>query len=534
MNFTTEFISYESTGAFSKMVNDYVAQNNLLNDFYAHAPTLDGIKSAIQQRKNYHTDRVALVNILTEQYKNFSLTVEQQNNLQQLSNTNTFTITTAHQPNIFTGQLYFIYKILHVIKLANHLKEQLPQHNFVPVYYMGSEDADLEELNNIYIDGVKYEWQTNQTGAVGRMKVDKALLTLIDAISGQVLVQPFGAEIVNLLKDCYQLNTTIEQATFKLVNSLFAKYGLLVFLPDTAAVKKVFAPILQKELVETFSDTLVKQTAEKFPKQYKVQASGRALNLFYLNDNIRERIEKINEEWITVSTQTKFNQQQILEELKNYPERFSPNVILRPVMQEAILPNVAFIGGGGEIAYWLELKQVFDAVKVPYPVLVLRNSFTIINADANKLKQKLQLSNKEIFKNEFDLLNDLVKEKTGDTILSLANEKAALETLYQKLIQSSTAIDATLLKHTTALKVTALKKLDALEKKMLKAEKLKYEAEQRQIKKLKLLLFPNNNLQERVENLIIFYAKWGGGFIDELYKNSLGLQMEFGVITEIE
>ena len=197
MDCTPNYLPYEQTGYFSKIIIDYLKRDEKLKPFYAHPVSMDGIRAAIEERKKYPTGRKLLVEQLQQQYTGVTLTGKLQDNIQQLANENTFTITTAHQPNIFTGHLYFIYKILHAVKLAAHLQKELPECNFVPVFYMGSEDADLDELGHIYLFGEKYEWKTKQNGAVGRMKVDKTLLQLIDSISGQLQVLLHGEEIIN-------------------------------------------------------------------------------------------------------------------------------------------------------------------------------------------------------------------------------------------------------------------------------------------------------------------------------------------------
>ena len=532
MILSAQNLPYQSTGFFSQLVIDYVEQSEKLQPFYSFAPTLDGIKKAIEQRKKYLTNRAALVAVLQKQYANLTLTAKQQFNIEQLNNENCFTITTAHQPNIFTGHLYFIYKILHTVKLAEECKKQLPENNFVPVYYMGSEDADLDELGHVFVNGEKYEWQTKQTGAVGRMKVDKALIKLIDGIAGQVLIHPFGSTIIDIMKDCYKEGVTIEQATFKLVNQLFKEYGVLVVLPDDADLKKLFIPVVEKELQDGFSHQQVAATVAAFPAAYKVQASGRELNLFYLKDDRRDRIEVEGTKYKVHDTAIVFSKEEILAELNQYPERFSANVILRPVFQELILPNIAFIGGGGEIAYWLELKKVFEAVHVPYPVLVLRNSFMIVEKEYSAKSKSLGFTISDLFKTEMELLNTFVKRESS-LQLSLEKERQTLLDTYEKLKTVAGAIDITLAKHTEALQVQALKKIAALEKKMLRAEKKKFEAQQRQLHKLKTALFPNNNLQERIENVIPFYAKWGDDLIKALYENSLALQQQF-VILEVQ
>ena len=531
MNTTAQFFSYGQTGFFSKMLTDYIAAEEKLQPFYAHPVSIEGIKTAIKQRKLFATDRKLLVDILKNQYQNSRLTTKQNQHIVNLISDDTFTICTAHQPNIFTGQLYFVYKILHAIKLAEELKIQLPENNFVPVYYMGSEDADLDELGHIYIKGEKFEWVTNQTGAVGRMKVDKALVELMDLVSGQLLIFPFGNEIIGLIKDCYKIGSTIEEATFKLVNELFADYGLLILLPDSASVKNAFAPVIQKELLTGFSHIAVKDTVAQFPAMYKVQTSGRDINLFYLFENKRERIEQVGNDYLVVNSPIKFTKEELLTELTAFPERFSPNVILRPVLQETILPDIAFIGGGGEIAYWLELKKVFEAALVPYPILITRNSFLFIKKEMQELSEKLHLEILELFKPELTIINELVR-RDSNLQISLEKEKAAINNLYEQLKLIAGNIEVTLQIHTEALQKQALKKIISLEKKMLRAEKRKFETQQRQVQNLKSNLFPNNNLQERVENMMPLYALWGKDFIKMIYEHSSGLQQQFGVILE--
>lgn len=531
MNFTATQTSYSKTGFFSRMVLDYLGRAMPLRPFYAHEVSTDGIKTMMKDRRKFPTNRKLLVEELKKQYQHVAASQKVEQNISLLLSEDTFTITTAHQPNIFTGHLYFIYKILHAIKLAESLKTEIPDCDFVPVFYMGSEDADLEELGHVYINGVKHEWKTNQSGAVGRMKVDKALIKMLDTIAGEITIHPFGNDIISLMKNCYTDGATIEQATFKMVNELFGEYGLVILLPDNAALKRSFNPIVQKELTEEFSHKTVQETAAEFPKEYKVQASGRELNLFYLDDDSRERIEKNNAHYSVINTQNSFTQQEMLKELDDHPERFSANVILRPVFQELVLPNIAFIGGGGEIAYWLELKKVFEAVSVPFPVLVLRNSFLIAEHKHSAAAKKLGLTTGDLFKTEQELLNELVKSESK-LQLDLDKEKKELAELYGKIKAAATTIDATLEKHTAALYKRANDKLEALEKKMLRSEKKKFAAQQRQLHRLKEQLFPHNSLQERIENFMPFYAKWGKNFIDAVYRNSLALEQEFLVLEE--
>lgn len=531
MSFNAKYISYKQTGAFSKIVLDYLDYTHGLQPFYEHQPDLQGIKNAIESRKAYPANRRLLVDELRMQYQSVVTTGLVKANIESLSRSETFTICTAHQPNIFTGHLYFIYKILHCIKLAEELKTELPAYHFVPVYYMGSEDADLDELGEVNINGKKYKWKTGQKGAVGRMKIDKAFIKLIDEIESHLLVEKFGYEILSLVKDTYTINKTIEQATLEFVNKLFADYGLLVFLPDNAAFKKELIPVLSKELHEQFSNKQVTETIAEFPEDYKVQVAGRQINLFYLKDDIRERIELKDNGYSVVNTSLFFTKEEMNHELMNHPERFSPNVILRPVYQEIILPNIAFIGGGGELAYWLELKKVFSAVNVPFPVLLLRNSFMVIPSGVSNRMVSMEMSAEVFFNPESVLIASLVTKESPHT-LHLEAEKKNLVQLYEKMKANAGAIDTTLMQHVEALAVKALSRVEKLEKKMYKAEKKKFESKQRQLSKIKEALFPSGTLQERVDNLLPYYATWGESFISMLYNYSKGMDQQFCILEE--
>lgn len=532
MNCTSTRLPYRQTGAFSKLAMDYIDQAEALKPFFAHPPTVKGLQQAIETRKQFSTNREILVQELKKQYGGVETGDKVKNNIDSLLSADTFTITTAHQNNIFTGPLYFIYKIVHVIKLADTLKVSLPQYNFVPVFYIGSEDADLDELNHIHLGGEKLVWVTKQTGAVGRMRVDKELLKLITIMEGQLLVLPYGHEIVSLLKQFYKEGDSIQQATFRFVNALFADYGLVVLLPDNPSLKKLMVPVFTDELLNQVASDIIEVSADKLEKGgYKVQASAREINLFYLKDDLRNRIELKDEKYRVVDSSLVFSEDEMVKELQQHPERFSPNVILRGLYEETILPNIAFIGGGGETAYWLQLKGLFEHYKVPYPVLILRNSFLVVEQKWKESVSKLNFTMEDFFLPEQELLNRLVaRDSKNQTKLNGSMTK--LEELYESFKKQASTVDATLEKHVDSLKSKTVYRLQELEKKMLRAEKRKFSDQQRQIHTIKSHLFPGNGLQERIDNISYYYAKWGTDFIRSLYDHSLTLEQEFVVLQE--
>ena len=533
MLFQAVKLPYSQTGFFSSIVADYLSRTEGLQDFYGHFPDKSGLEAAIQQRKNYPTNRMVLKGALEDQYSGIRCTGQVKANIELIKEENTFTITTAHQPNIFTGPLYFLYKILHAIKLADYCKTVFPQYNFVPVYYMGSEDADLDELGHIFLNQQKLAWNTDQTGAVGRMLVDKELLKLLARIESEVGVYTYGADICSIMKSFYIEGVQIQIATLNLVNELFGKYGLLVIVPDNAAMKNVATGLFKDELMNSTSSKMVAATAKQLQDAgYKVQAQGRDINLFYLRGNIRHRIIKEDVIWKVHETAMRFTEAEILNECEQHPDRFSPNVILRGLFQEMLLPNIAFIGGGGELAYWLQLKKLFGFYGIPYPLLVLRNSFLLIEKNMAKRIAKLGLGLPDLFQPKKILQDDWIKKNSLKNLSTNAAYESLLK-LYNELGQQVSLVDQTLTNHVGALKTAAGKRMQELEKKIMRAEKRNYMDAMRQIESTKQQLFPLGNLQERIDNIIPYYAKWGSALIDHLYKHSLSLEQEFVILEEL-
>ena len=195
------------------------------------------------------------------------------------------------------------------------------------------------------------------------------------------------------------------------------------------------------------------------------------------------------------------------------------------------LPDICFIGGGGELAYWLELKGLFDHYKTPFPVLVLRNSFLIVERKWKERMIKLGIKEEDLFRDENDLTRAYIETNTTNPI-KLNGNISAVEKLYADVKEKVSVIDSTLEKHVDALKTRTMEKLAQLEKKILRSEKRKYDDQLRQIKKIKSHLFPGNSLQERQDNLLYYYAIWGKEFIQVLLKNSPALEQEFTILTE--
>jgi len=523
-----KYITYQQTHSFSSVVLDYIDGKDNLESFYKYSPTLQGFEKAVEERK-FSGDRDLLVNTLQRQYAQLSPSALVAANIKLLADDRTFTITTGHQLNIFTGPLYFIYKIVTAIKLAADLKEQFPSYNFVPVYWMATEDHDFEEINHVKVEDKLIGWQTKAAGATGRIDTSSITEALV-AYKGFLGISENGQKLAALVEKAYTTNQTLANATRELVDALFGAKGLVCVDADDAALKAQFAPIIYRDITEQNSFKQITESSEALEKAgYKPQVNPREINFFYMDDQLRERIVEEDNLYKVLNTSISFTAASLKEEINSHPERFSPNVVMRPVYQEVILPNLAYIGGGAEVTYWLQLKANFNFYNVPYPVLLLRNSALVIDDRSARKMHILEISSTSLFDTDEQLKNQWIRAHVGDS-LSLDDEQRAIRAVFDQIKLNSYKIDKGLSLSAEAAKVKTLRLVTNLEKKMLRAEKRKHTTSLQQIDNLKQKLFPNGVLQERVLNIAPMYVLYGENFIESLFTAFKPLDYKFTVL----
>jgi bacillithiol biosynthesis cysteine-adding enzyme BshC len=523
-----KYISYQDTHSFSKLVLDYVDDNPILKPFYSFRPDLDGLKKAVEAR-NFKGNRDELVEILNQQYQNVNTNRSVNHNIKLLANENTFTITTGHQLNLFTGPLYFIYKIVTTITLALELKIAYPDKNFVPIYWMATEDHDFEEINHVSVDEKNISWIQQTNGATGRLST-KTVEASVMAYKGYLGISKNGKKLAKLVENAYLENDNLADATRVLVNSLFERYGLVIINADDAKLKKQFSSIIEEDIIAQHSSQLTEKTSEELKRKgYKTQVNGREINFFYLNDNLRERIIEKDNRYNVNHTEISFTKEELQKEIKNHPERFSPNVIMRPLYQEVILPNIAYIGGGAEVSYWMQLKANFDFYKIDFPVLLLRNSALVIDKRSVENLTKLGFKLEDAFLPTSTLQSSWIKGNSSAN-LSLTEEIEAIRASFDQVKSNASKIDKTLSVSVDSAKTKTNNLLSNLEKKFFRAEKRKHEVSLKQIENVKNRLFPTGVLQERVLNIAPMYVNYGEDFLSTLIENFQPLGGDFTLI----
>ncbi len=524
-------ISYKDTGYFSQTLSDYLDNIPALQPFYGYRPDMDGFAQLLSH-KTVLADRKILVDVLKKQYQSIALNaVEVLPAIDTLAAENTYTVTTGHQLNIFAGPLYFLYKIVTAIKLARQLKQQFPDKNFVPVYWMASEDHDFAEINYTNIGGKKVHWWYEASGATGRINPD-TMRQALNQYKGVLGLDGFAPALAEIVEKAYTGFDKLADATRYLVNAIFGQYGLVIIDADDIAFKQQFSAIITRDIIEQNSYKNISATNEQLQKlNVNIQVNPREINFFYLLDGLRERIVFEENAYKVLNTDIAFNEDELRSEIKHHPERFSPNVVMRPLYQECILPNIAYIGGGAEIVYWLELKQNFDFYGVDFPILVLRNSGLVVPKRTAAKIARMDISAADLFKTADEIKNKWVK-KHSDHNLSLNEERRELQALFEKIKLRAYKIDPTLARATDAVLARLSHAITNLEKKLVKAEKTNFSTQLAHVEQIKADLFPKNSLQERSENFGLFYVKWGQQFIDELLQHFEPLDFKFTVLTE--
>jgi bacillithiol biosynthesis cysteine-adding enzyme BshC len=484
-----------------------IYKNKLLLDFLDHATNLSSFHNGssldmiddhfMMDRDLQIYQRKILVNALVRQYD--SIGEEAPSGVYQLEKKGVYSVTTGHQLCFMGGPQFFIHKIISTIKSCQLLKEKYPQNDFIPIFWMATEDHDFQEISHTTIFGKKFSLEdTMDSVAVGRLKS-----SLFRSLHEEVKEFFKTDEKFNILENLFEKAMSFEswsKTTRYWVHYLFKDHGLVILDADDKELKKSFKKIIEADINQQFVYRHVKETNQKLSDlHYKVQIDPRELNLFYHDTSKRERI-KLEDDRFKIA-ELNYDQDSLLNLAESDIDRFSPNVLLRPLYQEHILPNLAYVGGPSELAYWIQLKSSFDHVGIPYPILILRDHFAFMS---EKQLQKW-IDNgflKEQLLEDFD---QLVKNMVKDEM----NETGDFNPFYQQLDEMEKALSILVTKQDQSLRgsvgssINSMKKaLASTEGKFKKSIKRKNEQKTNQLLKIQKQVIQNNSLTERNESFI--------------------------------
>lgn len=487
---------------------------------------MSALGARIEARRGKRNSTEQLAAIIKRQYAGLQMSTATAANLDALQSNHAFTVTTGHQLCVLGGPSYFIYKILSTIKLARLVQAEFPNDVIVPVFWMASEDHDKEEINHAFFQGNKHTWNTDQTGAVGRFDT-QGIATIVEEIWNVLPHHASSERCKEMMLRAYD-SATLAHATRAWVNELLGETGLVILDADDRDLKQQFAPIMIDDLFHHSAHQAVAETSLRMRNAgWHTQVHPREINLFYLTTQSRVRIERHAHEWRTADNSMQWSEQTLREELAAFPERFSPNVILRPLYQEVLLPNLAYVGGPGELAYWMQLKGMFDAYNVDYPCLVLRDSAVVLTSSAQRKMEKLGLSIDDVFRSQSDITNELLHVQDW----SIENELKSMESTYTSIADTIASIDPTLRASVMSEHQKALSGLQQVQAKARKAVKQKEETRLNQLDKLWSELYPNQQPQERIENFLTFYIQYESDLIEALLEHFNPLENKITIVS---
>ncbi|MEZ4799673.1 MAG: bacillithiol biosynthesis cysteine-adding enzyme BshC [Flavobacteriales bacterium] len=513
----------KNTLGLSSIVEQFLQNHEDVHRLTHGAPTPDQILLLAAQKQFDHSKREVLVQALSRQYEKDGIAANQKL-LDMLALPNSFTITTGHQLCLATGPLYFIYKIASAIALARKLNDEANGNNFIPVYWMASEDHDFEEINHFHLFNKKLIWNTDQRGAVGEMSLS-GLDQVLEELHSLFRDSEKAKRWMDKLSNAYRSNN-LAAATRCLVHEIFGQEELLIVDGNDVELKKLFYPVLLSEISERKSEAIVTETSQYLEsKGLKAQVTPREVNLFFLEKGSRERIKFDGQ--FTIGNKS-YSEIELVKLLNDHPEKYSPNVILRPVYQEFILPNIAYIGGPGELAYWHQLKGVFELYQTNFPALVLRDSALILSPGTIKKMNKLGLVITDLFKSQKEIIDAWME---ADGLVDLTCQKADLIKLFDDVTAKAASVDATLHGFVQAEGKRQLNALENIEKKMTKAFKTREEQKINQLEKIWSEVYPDHQPQERFTNLSQYIDELPEDFIEKLIANFNPLQAELKVIS---
>ncbi len=492
------------TGLVPPIVLDYLAGNEFLKPFYAEPNSIKGYKKLIDARNFDEKKRQVLYHSLINQIHKIKFPLENypllDSNIKLLLDANTYTICTGHQLCLYGGPLFVTYKILTAIKLCSELRIAYPEYNFVPVLWLASEDHDFEEISNTHLYGRDFKWnKESRNQPVGTLDL-AGISEDIATISKLMGTNETGQSWIKLIEDAYLKSNDLSEASIKLFTEIFKDFGLIVLEPNQRELKKELIPVIKSDLLNQTNYSAQTKSDKLLAEKYKLQINAREINFFYLsNSEGRKLIKREGEHFVIAGDKSQLTFKQVEEEIEKYPERFSPNVNVRPVYQELILPNLAYVGGPAEVAYWLQLKAIFDTNKTPYPAVVLRAMNLIAGSQLIEKVEKFGLTLSDMMGSELKVTQAfLLKGRKFEFQSSFDIVLNELQKLVDATKETDKEVSKNFLETKLSLKNFFNEKHRDIKRSLEQSETLQIE----KLMKIRSKIYPKGIFQERIDTLL--------------------------------
>lgn len=446
----------------------------------------------------------------------------------KLEQPGTLVITGGQQSGLFTGPLLVAYKAMTIIISSKEAEQQLGR-PVVPLFWIAGEDHDWDEVNHTFvlsrtteISKIKIEGSEQIRSSVSHIDIpEQSWIEAVDKLDALLQDSEFKPRIMELIRSSTDQAGSMSNAFAKLMGSLFGKYGLVLLDSADPELRKLEQPFFHSMITknDALEEAYLRSAEEIVSNGYELQADAApgAANLFYIHEGVRLLLIKKDGVFTDRKGSISLTREQLLETLEAYPERFSNNVLTRPLMQDCILPVLATVLGQGEMSYWALTRQAFDTIGGQMPLILPRMSFTVVEGTLNKHMDKFGLT----FKDVQEGLQDKKQQwLTAQDELELGRRfeetRAAFTALYEPLVEQLGAIQAGLLKLGSSNKDKILDQITFLEGKAKDAIAKQNDAALRQWERIDLSLMPLGKPQERVYNILYYLNRYGLEWLDEV------------------
>jgi len=526
------FINFSDIPGHQNLFLDYLNEFNNLKSFYKYNfrdrqeyPRV--FKSVSDSPRKFRED---VANIINFQYSGRKISPKTAKNISLLKNKKTLAVVTGQQLGMLGGPMYTLYKIITAVKLSKHLSERYDDYEFVPVFWLEADDHDFDEISciklindNNELVNIKYTDNAPEDvnrGSVGYQKLLSSINSFFEDVNKNVRKTDFTKEIMDNLKTFYSEGKTFKQAFSDLLFWLFDQHGLIIFDPQDKDVKRLLVPVFQKEIAGFREHTAklvnVSATLEEL---YHAQVKVRPVNLFLNYEEGRFLIEPVENEFRLRGKRKKYSFEELNSLIESEPEKFSPNVLFRPICQDYILPTAFYVGGPSEIAYFAQVMPLYQIFDVPAPVIYPRSSATLVEKNISSAIEKFDLTLNDIFADPEKLKNNIVSKMSEGSLEDMFSKSTyEMELIFDKLQEKLFDIDKTMSETGNKYKQNSLNSLNQLKGKAIDAQKKKYETTLRQIDKITVNIYPDKNLQEREINFLFFANKYGLDVINKIYE----------------
>ena len=523
-----ERLPYSEFKSFSRLFTTYTSDFDSVAGYFSgdyRDPRQRG--QIAQQVADQFNHRRQLVEVLSDQNKSYGAGEATLRNIERLAGSDAVAVVTGQQLGLFTGPMYTLYKTLTAVQLARQIEEESGRPT-VPVFWLEGEDHDFDEVASVAVAGsdgihrLKYSsvHSDGNSVPVGRITLEESIKEVVGQLDELLPGTEFHDGILKMVRDAYRPNATFLTAFTRLMGSLFEDEGIIFVSGDDPRLKKIAGPVFRKELKEhAKTSALLKETSSKLEESFHVQVQSSPTHLFLLNETGRYSLVAEGNDFRLKGTDIRYTRDELLLMVDENPESFSPNVVLRPIVQDSILPTAAYVAGPGEVAYFAQFRSIYEWASVPMPIIYPRASVTLVEPSIAKVLDRYSLSIPSFEKDLEKLFHGIVVDAMdidAEAIFERAGQH--IHDAVNTVSPAIEAVDASLTKTGEATRVALMKEWGKLKNRVVKAEKRRHDQTQNQLTRARNSLFPENILQERCISPLYFMNKYGTDLVSRLMR----------------